>query len=165
MSISSHAKFMARTGPISFLLGAYNGEVNYAPYENLSFGVGAMSWEIELFDIELEIREYHLRSDYWCNGAMEQGCYLAGMLSRMSLNLSTFDGGLTYDGAVTGTGATVIGGYHWQWDHFMMELGALYTIYSFAADIDLEAPDGSTLNENIPALTTFGFEFNIGLRF
>ena len=53
-----------RIEPLSLLLGATNVEVDYAIMDKVSIGGGLVSWDVELLDIEIGMREYHVRADY-----------------------------------------------------------------------------------------------------
>jgi hypothetical protein len=99
-------------------------------------------------------------------GTFKEGWYLSGAVSSVSMDLATTDEfGVRYSSDVSATGFQVGGGYRWLWTSFNMELGALYSSYSFDDTITLKASDGSTEEEDLPNVAGFGIEWNIGWTF
>lgn len=163
----SHAKtnIHLRTSPLSMLLGIYNAEAGAKLNDKLSLAAGFMYWGVEFLDLEVTLQEYHLRADYWFSGTYNQGWYTAGTLSNLSLTLATEKSGVEFEGAVNGLGLLAAGGYHWQWDHFFTEFAGTFGFYSFGTSVELESVGGDVTTENIPSISTLGFEFNLGWVF
>jgi hypothetical protein len=165
-SVTSQAEIMLRTSPILLVAGGTNAEIDFKVSENLSVGVGGLSWSAELLDVEFTVTEAHARFDYWFSGAFKQGWYANAGYSTMSMDLKTKDiFGTEFEGEVSGSGVILGMGYHWQWESFHMELGYQLANYSFDSKLELEASDGSTEEESIPSGTSGGLEFNLGWVF
>ena len=154
-----------KTNPISLLVGATNMEVNYAPLEKFSFGVGGLRWSTEILDVEFTATEYHARFDYWFNKAFEQGWYVGLQLSKLGMELTTEVSGVDFTGDITSTGYLAQFGYHWQWDNFNMDFGTYFGYYDFDSSITLEDVSGNTEEEEVPAFGAIGAEFFIGWAF
>lgn len=166
LSSYSHAKLLARTSPLSWLLGAANTEVMYGFDDSKwAVGLGGTSWSAELFDLEFSMNELRIRGDYFFNKTFEQGWYLSAMYSRLTFSVTTEESGVEFKGSVTGNGLLAYGGYHWQWDHFHMELGAGFGAYSFGSKIELESVGGDLTEKPLPAVSAFGLEYNLGWVF
>lgn len=163
---ASDKNWNVRVDPLTLLVGGTNVELDYAIADKISIGGGLVSWNVDLLDVEISMQEYHVRGDYWFNGAFQQGWYVSGVYSTISMELATIDSLNTrYEADVSASGFKLLGGYHWQWDSFNLELGFGYVSYSFDDKLTLEAADGSTLEEDLPNVTGTGLEFNMGWAF
>lgn len=169
LTLNVHAQdknWNLRFEPISWLVGATNVELNYAVGSNFTIGGGLVAWNVELLDIEIGLNEYHVRGDYWFAGAFQQGWYLSGIYSTINMNLQTTDSlGTEYEADVSATGFKFFGGYRWLWENFNLELGYGFVSYNFDDKLTLKASDGSTQEEDLPAVTGTGLEFNMGWTF
>lgn len=160
-----------KTSPVLFAVGALNAEVGVALGSNLSIAAGGLTWSGSLDSVETDdsvdfsVTEVHGRIDYWFSGAYKQGWYIGGTVSSMTINLKTTQSGVEFEGDISATGILGQFGYHWQWDSFFIDLGARAGTYNFDSKLEVEADDGSTQEEEIPAISSGGLEFNIGWVF
>jgi hypothetical protein len=148
-------------------LGIVTAELNYAVTDNLTVGAGVLSWNLDLNNDKIEAFGFHVRTDYYLEGAYQQGWYLAAELGTLNLTLTQTElNGDVFTGEASASGISLGGGYHWQWDSFFQQLGILYTQYSFDDAITLKDQSGNTQQEDVPG--TFGglgLEWNMGWKF
>ncbi len=166
-SVNVQSQYLARTSPLLLAVGALNGEFQYGISPNISVGAGLLQWNVEILDVEMNVNSYHARLDYWTAGVFQQGWYLSGLALQSTFELSSTSllSSTKYTGEVSGSGFGFGGGYHWQWESFNLELGAQMLSYSFDTTLKLKANDGTTRQEDIPAGTGLGAEFNMGWVF
>lgn len=167
-SYATHAeiKGMVRSNPVFFLVGGVNLEGNISLVEKLSLGLGMTDWSAEVSDVDLTLREQHIRLDYWFSGTFQDGWYANLGYSTLAIDLKTEDSfGKEYKGDVSGSAITMGGGYHFQWENFCLDLGLQVANYGFDSQLELEASDGDTEKESLPTGSNVGLDFQIGWVF
>ncbi len=166
---SSHAAkgdFRVSFDPILLVAGAINLSGDYAFTENITAGAGYYNWSVDVGSIALDVTETHVRGDYWFSGAYNQGWYAGAIYSKITMTLDETLLGTSYSGEFDATGILAVGGYHWQWASFGMDLGLTAGTYSFDNDLTLTASDGSTTTESAPsAVSGMGIEYNLTWKF
>jgi hypothetical protein len=117
--------------------------------------------------VEVKASGFGARANYYFNGVFTDGWYLSPALQRQSISVDVSDATSSASAEVTGTVLTAVGGYHWFWDSFNLNLGAGFSSWSGPSKIHVVDSGGNT--QDVDASTSrasgLAIDFMIGWTF
>ncbi|MBX3017233.1 MAG: DUF3575 domain-containing protein [Bdellovibrionaceae bacterium] len=154
-----------RFNPLAALLLTVDGSFDFMITPHVTIGPKLTYINFKIFDVQLKGLALGGEGRYHFNGAFNDGVYLNGILTTISIEASAKSN-------LTGETATAKGeglnygvglGYHWFWDSFNLNLGLVLGGTS-AGKIEVKDSTGSTVESTSPNLST-GLDFKIGFTF
>jgi hypothetical protein len=117
--------------------------------------------------IEVKASGFGVRGNYYFNGVFTDGWYLSPAIQRQSISVDVSDATSSASAEVTGTVLTGVGGYHWFWDSFNLNLGAGFSSWSGPAKIHVVDSGGNTqdVDASTSRATGLAIDFMIGWSF
>jgi hypothetical protein len=108
-----------------------------------------------------------LRANYYFDGVFKDGWYLSPQITAQNVKAAVTQGTLTGTAEAAGVVIKAIGGYHWFWDSFNLNLGAGISSFSGPEEITVVYNNGTSEKVSTKSFATTGaaLDFTIGWTF
>lgn len=165
-SSSDSRSFNIQTSPIALLIGMVNGELDYKINENIVVGPVFAYWNATIFDVKVVATSFGAQAKYYPDGLFTDGYYFGGKVASSSFELTAEDDitGDELSAEASGAMFGVMGGYHWFWESFNINLGLLMGSNS-VGKVEVKDSNGNVEEEYDSSGVATGLIFNMGFVF
>ncbi len=165
-----------RFSPIGLVVGLVMLDFDFKINDNWTLGPSVLLGGFELTStdsggasesIKVKAGGFGVKANYYFNGAFTDGWYLSPSIQRQSISVEVADATSSASAEVTGTILRAIGGYHWFWDSFNLNLGAGFSSWSGPSKVRVTDSGGSTQDIDASSTRAAGLavDFMIGWSF
>lgn len=157
-----------RVAPVALLGNYLNTDIDFPVDESWSLGptITYRSFSTTSVgfsnDISASVLGLGARGTWYENGVFEQGWFVSPIAQYISVSAKSGSA----SASVGVFGVSAIGGYHWFWDNFNLNLGAGFT--SLMGGSTIKVTDGTTTTSaevSLPSYNTIALDFMIGYLF
>lgn len=154
-----------RFSPILLLVGAIHGVVDYKVTNNVVVGGEIMTWNLSFSDYTFKASGFGASAKYYFDQAYVDGWYAGGRFVSSSFEATAKDSlGNKESASASGTSFGAIGGYHWFWDSFNLNLGATI-VSSSVTSVDVKDSNGVVVRKVDNPGASAGLDFMLGFTF